>query len=130
MEKLKQIEKIDSRIKVLNKQNSGLAATRDFGASHSNPNTKYLFFLDDDDLIEKTYLECAYWTLQTNQDAAWAYCDVVNFYEQNYIWRKWFDSETEKTENLLVATALIRKKDFWEVNGYELREKAVNEDWN
>ena len=47
-----------------------------------------------------------------------------------YKWIKYFDSEIEKKENLLVATALIRKKDFWEVNGYELREKAVNEDWN
>ncbi len=36
----------------------------------------------------------------------------------------------EKKENLLVATAMIRKEDFFEVNGYELREKSVNEDWN
>lgn len=37
---------------------------------------------------------------------------------------------SRKKENLLVSTALIRKDDFWSVNGYELREKAVNEDWN
>ena len=130
VEKLKEIEKIDKRIKVLTKENSGLAATRDYGANQSDENAEYLFFLDDDDLIHPTYLECAYATLQTNKDAAWAYTDVVNFEGMEFKWIKWFDSEMEKKENLLVATALIRKRDFFEVNGYELREKAVNEDWN
>ena len=130
IEKLKEIEKIDKRIKVISKENSGLAATRDFGANKSDKNAEYLVFLDDDDLIHPTYLECAYATLQTNKDASWAYTDVVNFEGMEYKWIKWFDSEIEKKENLLVATALIRKKDFFEVNGYELREKAVNEDWN
>lgn len=130
IEKLKEIEKIDKRIKVLSKENSGLAATRDFGANQSDKNAEYLFFLDDDDLIHPTYLECAYATLQTNKEAAWAYTDVVNFEGMEFKWIKWFDSEMEKKENLLVATALIRKTDFFEVNGYELREKAVNEDWN
>ncbi len=130
VEKLKEIEKIDKRIKVLTKENSGLAATRDYGANQSDENAEYLFFLDDDDLIHPTYLECAYATLQTNKDAAWAYTDVVNFEDMEFKWIKWFDSEMEKKENLLVATALIRKRDFFEVNGYELREKAVNEDWN
>ena len=130
IEKLKEIEKIDKRIKIVYKENSGLAATRDYGAKLSNDNSKYLFFLDDDDVINKTYLECAYWTLQTNKDATWAYTDLLNFQSQEYAWIKYFNSEVEKKENLLVSTALIRKDDFWSVNGYELREKAVNEDWN
>ena len=130
LEKLKEIEKIDKRIKIVHKENSGLAATRDYGANLASESTEYLLFLDDDDLINKTYLECAYWTLQTNRDASWAYADVINFQGMEFKWIKYFDSEIEKKENLLVATALIRKSDFWEVNGYELREKAVNEDWN
>ena len=130
IKKLEEIKKIDKRIKVLDKKNGGLAETRDYGAEHANKDSKYLFFLDDDDLINKTYLECAYITLETNKDAAWAYTDLANFGGQEILWTKYFDSEIEKSENLLVATALIRKKDFFEVNGYELREKAVNEDWN
>lgn len=130
IKKLEEIEKIDKRIRVVHKENSGLAATRDYGAKLASPSSKYLLFLDDDDLINKTYLECAYWTLQTNKKAAWAYTDVVNFEGEEFKWIKWFDSEMEKKENLLVATAMIRKEDFFEVNGYELREKSVNEDWN
>ena len=127
---IEEISKLDSRIRLLHKSNGGVSETRDYGAKNSNPNTKYFVFLDEDDLIENTYLECAYWTLETNKDAAWAYTDVVNFDGETHIWKKWFEVETEKKENLLVATAMIRKEAFFEVNGYELREKNVNEDWN
>lgn len=127
---LAHISTLDKRIKIFHKDNEGLAATRDYGASKSSKSSDYLFFLDSDDLIEETYLECAYLTLQTNKKASWAYSDLVGFESQEYTWNKYFDSERMKKENILVATALIRKKDFLEVNGYELREKAVNEDWN
>ena len=130
LEKLEKIKKIDSRIKVFHKENEGLAATRDFGAAKSSNSCKYLMFLDDDDLIEPTYLECAYWTLETNKDAAWAYSDSVGFDKQQYVWNKYFDSEKLKKVNELIAQALVRKSDFELVNGYELREKSVNEDWN
>ena len=130
LEKLKEIEKLDKRIKVFHKENEGLAATRDFGASKSSTSCKYLMFLDDDDLIEPTFLECGYWTLETNKEASWAYSDSVGFGTQEYVWNKYFDSDKMKKVNELVSEALVRKSDFELVNGYELREKSINEDWN
>lgn len=127
---LEEVAKLDERIKVFHKQNEGLSATRDYGASKSSSSCKYLMFLDSDDLIDKTFIECAYWTLETNKDAAWAYADTVGFGALEYLWNKWFDSTRMKKINDLVEAALVRKEDFIEVNGYELREKAVNEDWN
>lgn len=130
LEKLEEIQKLDKRIKVFHKENEGLAATRDFGASKSSSSCKYLMFLDDDDLIEPTFLECGYWTLETNKESSWAYSDSVGFGTQEYVWNKYFDSDKMKKVNELVSEALVRKNDFELVNGYELREKAVNEDWN
>lgn len=130
LKKLEEIEKMDNRIKVFHKQNEGLAATRDFGAKHSSECTKYLMFLDDDDLIEPTFFECAYWTLETNKEASWAYADSVGFGTMEYTWNKYFNSEKLKKVNELISEAFVRKSDFNEVKGYELREKAVNEDWN
>lgn len=131
LKKLEEIEKMDARIKVFHKQNEGLAATRDFGAIHSSECTKYLMFLDDDDLIEPTFFECAYWTLETNKEAAsWAYADSVGFGTMEYTWNKYFNSDKLKKVNELISEAFVRKSDFNEVKGYELREKAVNEDWN
>ena len=130
LERLKKIEKTDKRIKVFHKQNEGLAATRDYGAKKASKSSKYLCFLDDDDLIDPTYLECLYFAMETNKKASWAYTDSVGFEGQEYTWNKYFDSNKMKKQNDIVATALIRKEDFEDVNGYELREKAVNEDWN
>lgn len=130
LSKLIEIEKLDKRIKVFHKNNEGLAATRDFGAKKSSESAKYLMFIDDDDLIEPTFLECGYWTLETNKDAAWAYSDSVGFESIQYVWNKYFDSEKMKKENDLISEALVRKEDFWNVNGYGIKEKDINEDWN
>lgn len=130
LNKLKEIEHLDDRIKVYHKENEGLAATRDYGVSKSCESAKYLMFLDDDDLSEPTYLECAYWTLETNKGASWAYTDSVGFESIKYTWNKWFNAEKLKKENELISAAVIRKEAFEDVGGYGIREKAVNEDWN
>lgn len=130
LNKLDEVSKLDDRIKVFHKKNEGLAATRDYGASKSCETSKYFLFIDSDDLIEKTYLECAYWALETNTNAGWAYSDSVGFGTNSYLWNKWFDTKKEKKVNELLSMSLVRKEAYYSVNGYELREKAVNEDWN
>ncbi len=130
LDKLEEIKSLDERIKIFHKQNEGLAATRDYGAAKASKKTKYLMFIDSDDLIEKTFLECGYWTLETNKDASWTYSDSIGFDKLTYTWNKWFDSDKMKKVNDLISAAMIRKEDFFEVNGYELKEKKVNEDWN
>ena len=115
LEELKDVEQLDKRIKVFHKENEGLAMTRDFGAKQSAKTVKYLMFLDSDDLLEKTYLECGYWTLETNKDASWTYSDSIGFDADRYTWNKWFNSEKMKKENELVSAALVRKQDFEKV---------------
>ncbi len=130
LKKLEEIVKLDNRIKIYHKENEGVAATRDYGVERASKDTKYLFFMDSDDLIEPTCLECGLWTLETNKKASWTYTDSVGFDADEYTWNKWFSSGKLKQENDLVATAMIRKEDFLEVGGYGLKEKAVYEDWN
>lgn len=127
---LEEIQKLDERIKVFHKKNEGLAQTRDYGAKMSCESSKYLLFIDDDDELSNIFAECAYWTLETNPGASWAYSDSVGFGVQEYTWRKWYYPLKEKKENQLISAAMIRKKDFFEVGGYELKEKNVFEDWN
>ena len=128
-EKLKQIEKIDNRIKVFFNSNLGPAQARDFGIRNSSKNTKYIVFLDADDLYDKTFLECCYWTLETHPEASWAYTDSVNFGAKNFLWRKWYSPEWELRENILIVSACIRKNDLIEVGGFGIKEKRVYEDW-
>ncbi len=108
---------------------NGPAAARDFGIEHSAKESKYIVFLDADDIYDDTFLECCYWTLETHPEASWTYTDSVNFGERNFFWRKWYDVEWEKQENLLIVSSCIRKQDLLEVGCFGITEKKVYEDW-
>ena len=108
---------------------SGPAKARDFGIKNTSQSSRYIVFLDADDLYEKTFLECAYWTLETHPEASWTYTDSKNFGARNFLWRKWYDVEWELKENILTVSACIRKKDLEEVEGFGIKEKKVYEDW-
>lgn len=129
LDKLNKILVDDCRIKVYSINNSGPSAARDFSFSKMSKSSEYVFILDDDDLIENNYLEMAYWTLQINKDASWAYGDCVNFGITEHLWQKKFNVKRIKSNNFLVATALIRKEALLKVGGYNRKEKAINEDW-
>lgn len=129
LEILKQVEAMDDRIKVFHKKNEGLSKTRDYGVKHSSKETDIVVFIDDDDLLDKTYLECAYYTLCANAGASWAYCDVVNFEGEENLWNKKFSSSHMKYENLLVSQAMVRKSAFYDVGGFALDGNGHYEDW-
>ena len=124
---LEKFAKTDSRIKVIHQENGGLACARNTGFYAAS--TELIVPLDADDMIAPTFLDYLYWALMYNPDAAWAYCDTVGFSGMEYIWKKHFDAATMKTENLLVATAMIRKSAFDLIGGYKVEKFSYNEDW-
>ena len=122
---------MDKRIKIFYSSNEskGPAQARDFGIRNSAKSSKYIVFLDADDLYNKTFLECSYWTLETHPEASWTYTDSINFGARNFLWRKWYNPEWELKENILIVSSCIRKNDLLEVGGFGIKEKKVYEDW-
>lgn len=129
LERFKKLEKMDPRIRVLHKKNAGPAKARDYGVEHSNKKTKYIVLIDDDDLMDPTFLETSYFSMNTHPDASWCYADNINFGNENNTWNKNFSSDRMKYENILVSHALIKKEDYLSVGGYELEGTALYEDW-
>ena len=127
-ETLEEIAKLDNRIKIYNEKNRGRIKTRDFAISKAK--CDLLFILDADDAIDRTMLECSYWTLQTNPKASWVYADLVNFDGQEFLWKKIFDINIEKKENILPVCSLIRKEALLDVGGYSAVDDDVHEDWH
>lgn len=124
-----ELEKMDTRIQVLHKKNAGPAKARDYGVEHSSKKTKYIVLIDDDDLMDPTFLETSYCSMNTHPEASWCYSDNINFGEENNTWNKNFSSDRMKYENILVSHALIKKEDYLAVGGYELEGRALYEDW-
>ena len=130
-QKLRQIQELDERIQVISKskESEGPAQARDFGIENSSKSSKYIVFLDADDLYDKTFLECCFWILETHPEASWTYTDSANFGERNFLWRKWYNVKWELQENILIVSSCIRKQDLIEVGGFGLKEKRIYEDW-
>lgn len=127
IEFLEKIAISDNRIKIINVSNGGPALARTIGAKESA--SQYLFFLDADDLIDKTMLECSYFCLERNIDAVWAYSNSIGFGAEDYFWKIPYDTRIEKKENILCVTSLIRKNNFFEAGGYDTTLKDFHEDW-
>ena len=125
---LSKVKELDPRIHIIKQENQGRLAARDNAIKAAK--CDLVFILDSDDAIDKTYLECAYFTMLTNPDAVWAYTDVVTFDGQNFLWKKVFNCEQEKKENILPVCALVRKHAFFDVGGYSAVDKDVHEDWH
>ena len=67
----------DERVKVVHKENGGLASARRAGIKVANG--EYVFNLDSDDLIENDTLECAYDIIKKHD------CEIISF---SYRWVK------------------------------------------
>ncbi len=130
LKKLDEIGKKDPRIRILHKENGGPAQARDYGINASSDSVKYIFFLDSDDLIHETALECMYWSLETHKEASFAYSSVALFGDRELYWERYLDIEEEKYDNLITVNALVRKEDLLEVGCFGLKEKGMYEDWN
>ena len=125
---LKEIENMDKRIKVYHQENKGRLEARDNAVKYAT--TDLVLILDSDDAIDETFIECAYWTMKTNPKATWAYSDIITFDGENFLWKKIFDCEQEKRENILPVCALIKKQAIFDVGGYSAVDKDVHEDWH
>ncbi len=129
-ELVERLAKTDSRIKYYKKENGGPSIARDYGIAKAAKSTKYVFFIDADDQMDDTMLECLYWTLETHPEASFAYTSSANFGDREFLWEKYLTIEQEKEENLINICAMVRKEDLLEVGCFGIKEKSMYEDWN
>ena len=77
----------DSRIKVVNKENSGISAARDSGIEVATGD--YIMFVDSDDWVESTIIEIL---LSKIQKYDLVVCSYNRYYQNNYV-KRVFDIE-------------------------------------
>ena len=117
----------DPRIRILNKENGGIASARNMAIKNSK--TDIIINLDADDLIEPTYVEELYWGLYFNPAASCCYTNSVGFHEMEYVWNRKFNVGALKEKNFLCYSAAFRKEALYEVGLYDESAKYNFEDW-
>ena len=128
----KVLAKIKSeKLQVITQRNQGLSAARNNGIKASS--APYILILDGDDTVDALFLEKAVAILEQNQDlgAVSSYCNL--FIKNHQVVQKHFPKGGDITnflfDNNSVSFALIRKKCWEEIGGYDEQMKNGFEDW-
>lgn len=119
----------DLRIKVIHKQNGGLADARNAGihASHG----KYILPLDSDDIIAPTYVEKAVMYLESHPDVTLVYCRAKFFGDKNEEWKlPNYDYDKLLFYNPIFCSCVYRRSDYDRTVGYNTNMKYGYEDWD
>lgn len=73
---LERLANMDERIKIYTKNNEGFDSARVYGYNKAKANI--VFYLDSSDLIDKTMLECGFFSMLTNPTALLCYSNVIS----------------------------------------------------
>lgn len=118
---------------VLHKKNEGVSSARNFGVKNSR--SKYILFLDADDIFENTFLEKGVAILENNPPIGVISCHERYFYERDfdntitYYKPKGGGVENFLLENNACSNSLIRLKCWYDAGGYD-EELLSHEDWD
>ena len=124
------IDKLDKlKIKVINIRNQGPSVARNIGIAQANG--EYILSLDADDKIASTYLEKAVQVLDENGSIGIIYSKAMLFGQEN---REWELADYEfpniLLDNMIFCSAVFRKKDWSQVNGYNSNMTLGWEDYD
>lgn len=124
---LKELKKLDKRIKLIEIEEDRIAKAQYIAAEASK--SDILLLLPEEDLIDKTMLECGYFTLLTNPEGIWAYSRMVNFDKSEDLYNEKLSLYKMTKKNIISKCAFIRKDKFLELDKYMKLPEEVNEDW-
>lgn len=121
----------NEKLQVINQRNRGLSAARNNGIKAAN--ALYVLVLDGDDTVDPLFLEKAVAILEENQviGAVSCYCNlfIKNHQVVQQHWPKGGSIADFLFDNNSVSFALIRKKCWEEIGGYDEQMKNGFEDW-
>lgn len=132
---LREIEREGNRhfrvLLVNNTGPKGLPSARNYALNHPALDTKYVAFLDDDDMLELTTYEKTTWLLESNPQIDIAGFYTVGFGATNFTWDAGFHKldDLYRKENQLCGTMTIRRSSIGDLRYDSTRTKGA-EDWD
>lgn len=127
IEYLKITAKTDKRIKIVKSEEKNIANARLIAANMAT--TDLIYVLDEDNLIDKTMLECGYFSMLTNPEATFSYSRMVDFGTKEVLYNKKLSISDQKKKNYISSGSFVRKDKFLEVENYSKLSEYKIEDW-
>lgn len=124
-----EIQKSDSRIKVMHTKNFGVSHARNAGIGEAR--AKYILPLDSDDLIDEDYVRQAIEVLNNNPEIGIVYCKADKFGEYNGEWDlPPYSISNMLTHNCIFVTSMFRKEDWVRIGGFDETMRYGIEDYD
>jgi glycosyltransferase involved in cell wall biosynthesis len=120
----------DRRIRVFQQPNAGPAAARNTGAERAAG--EYMLFLDADDMLAPTLLECAVAILREQPAVGFVYSGMRLFGQDRHEWPSVaFDLRRLALDNYVLPHALVRRAAWRQVGGFDMIHFPYGfEDWD
>lgn len=119
----------DNRFKYVFQTNKGLASARNVGIENSVG--EYILPLDSDDKIAPSYVEKAIHHFEEYPETKLVYCKADRFGEENCHWNlEPYVYERFIWRNCIFCTAMYKRKDYDNTNGYNPNMVHGYEDWD
>lgn len=127
---LKSLRQSDPRIRIVDHmENRGLPAARNTGTREAR--SKYILYLDSDDLLEPTAAEKWRWFLESYPKYSFAGGYSTGFGTREYLWHSGFQNMERNLEENQINHVVMVRKDVWQnVGGYDETMREGLEDWD
>lgn len=118
----------DKRLKYVVKENGGLSSARNYGIECALG--EFILPLDSDDIIKPDYIEKAIEAFEKNPRLKLVYCLGYCFGVTTGLWDLVYkDYESLLVRNSIFCSAIYRKSDWKQINGYDEQMRKGFEDW-
>ncbi len=122
-----ELGKMDKRVKILVNDYNSISYAKIFAAK--NCTTNLIFNFEEGNLLDKTMIECGFFTLMFNNEAAFAYSNTVEFGAKGLLVNNSLKISEEKKKNIISSGAFIRKDEFLKIENYENLKDDMPIDW-
>lgn len=117
----------DTRFKLINQNNSGPSIARNRGVELCV--SKYIYFLDSDDIIESSYLEEALEYMESHPETILYYTNMDYFGAKNGIVNNNYTTYKDLLiKNSIPCCCILKRDDFLQFGGFDTSLKGL-EDW-
>lgn len=126
-ENIKKLKSLDKRIQIIIVEEKQMVKAQYIAAKQAKADI--ILLLDQEDVIDKTMLECGYFTMLTNPEGMWAYSNMVTFGDHCKLSNKKLSIYEVIKQNIISKCAFIRKEKFLETQENIELPIQMHEDW-